>query len=68
MARPTGSGLPPERRRTIKLTTHATPKFARAVQQVATAEGRSLSSLMRLSLSAYCVPRLETLTGAMKAR
>jgi hypothetical protein len=68
VARPAGSGLPPERRRSYKLTTHTTHRFAAACLQVATAEGRSLSSLVRVSLSTYCTPRLAAMESAMKAR
>jgi predicted HicB family RNase H-like nuclease len=50
--------VPPAHRRDATLVARTTRRFAAAAQQVAQAEGRSLASLVRVSVQQYVQPRL----------
>ena len=50
--------VPAAQRRSAKLTARTTAGVAQAARQVAAAEGRSLASLVRVSVLTYCKPRL----------
>jgi predicted HicB family RNase H-like nuclease len=58
MHRPGRPAIPDERRRRETLVARMTPRLANAARQVAAAEGRSLASLVRVSVQQYCQPRL----------
>jgi len=48
---------PAATRRTAILSVRTTPGFAAATRQIAAREGRSLASLVRASVHAYCTAR-----------
>jgi hypothetical protein len=51
--------MPPAQRRSATLVARTTTRLAAAAQHVATAECRSLASLVRASVIAYVRPRLK---------
>lgn len=63
MGRP---AIPDGYRRSAKLTARTTRRVAAAAQHVAALEGRSLASLVRVSVLEYCRPRLAAERAAVR--